>query len=437
MSVLDANFGSVPESYTNAASAWVEQARGSILSDGRQFTSKTTTEASWLSGVSIEDKLLKPGIWSFRKDGASESFKSFDSLESFAKNTPESQAARELYVSMPAEKRAQLDKEMAQYEKESKRRSVMIGINIQMPEPGPAMKQFQKQVDGIVRRANELVDAKMSPFEKELLNSEKEKYQEELDRHKFDANINYRLPEPGKMMQERNRRVRDAITKIAFQSQSLETTGGALCEKTVAGNQTTTNDQRTTSETLPAFKPVSESLWSKLGFTSPDVLAFDQEAPSRAETKLGRFWEDIKDMFGQSDTVNDRLKKAVEGKLTQAERVDLARQEKEFHKKQMESLRGGFGWGAEAPDLADYPLIAKRDQMLRDAEQNICKQVRNSMTATEKKELDDQFLQYAEAMRTYRESPVFKLRPQPGQAIQTFYKSVASAVEDYGRKQAA
>ncbi|HIN63210.1 MAG TPA: hypothetical protein EYM95_01100, partial [Candidatus Obscuribacterales bacterium] len=82
MSVLDANFGSVPESYTNAASAWVEQARGSILSDGRQFTSKTTTEASWLSGVSIEDKLLKPGIWSFRKDGASESFKSFDSLES-------------------------------------------------------------------------------------------------------------------------------------------------------------------------------------------------------------------------------------------------------------------------------------------------------------------------------------------------------------------
>ncbi|MCC7527926.1 MAG: hypothetical protein IT342_05350 [Candidatus Melainabacteria bacterium] len=209
--------------------------------------------------------------------------------------------------------------------------------------------------------------------------------------------------------------------------------------KTPASNawaKVSSKDQDTTSETLPAFRAANESIWAKLGFTSPEVLAFHQEAPSRAESKIGKFLDDIKDMFGYSDTVNDRLKKAVESKLTQDERAELARQEKEFHKKQMESLCKGPGWGAEAPDLADYPLIGKRDQMLRDAEQDICKQVRGGMTPTEKKELDSQFMQYAEAMRLFRESSVFKLRPQPGKAIQNFYQNVADAVENYGRQKA-
>lgn len=197
------------------------------------------------------------------------------------------------------------------------------------------------------------------------------------------------------------------------------------------------NDQNTTSESLPAFRTANEGVWFKLGFTSPDVLAFHQEAPSRAESKIGKFLDDLKDMLGYSDTVNDRLKKAVESKLTHDERVQLTKQEKEFHKKQMESLQTGMGWGAEAPDLADYPLIGKRDQMLRDAEQNICKQVRGRMTPTEKKELDSQFMEYAEAMRSFRESSVFRLRPQPGKAIQDFYQNVAEAVENYGRHQGA
>lgn len=221
----------------------------------------------------------------------------------------------------------------------------------------------------------------------------------------------------------------ESYTNIHAAAWSDNARAGVLSEKNF--------DPVATGDRLPAYKAAMESTWSKLGFTSPDVLAFDQEAPSRAETKLGKFWEDIKDMFGQSDTVNDRLKKAVESKLSPVERLELAKQEKEFHKKQMESLRTGLGWGAEAPDLADYPLIGKRDQMLRDAEQNICKQVRNSMTPADKNELDDQFLQYAEAMRNYRESPVFKPRPQPGKAIQNFYQSVAELVEDYGRRQAA
>lgn len=197
------------------------------------------------------------------------------------------------------------------------------------------------------------------------------------------------------------------------------------------------NDQNTTSESLPAFRTTNESAWSKLGFTSPDILAFHQEAPSRAESKIGKFFDDIKDMLGYSDTVNDRLKKAVESKLTQDERVALVKQEKEFHKKQMESLQTGLGWGAEAPDLANYPLIGKRDQMLRDAEHDICKQVRSRMTPSEKKELDAQFLEYAEAMRSFRDSSVFKLRPRLGYAIQNFYQNVADAVENFGRHQAA
>ncbi|MBX9949069.1 MAG: hypothetical protein K2Y39_07895 [Candidatus Obscuribacterales bacterium] len=196
-------------------------------------------------------------------------------------------------------------------------------------------------------------------------------------------------------------------------------------------------DDCTASESLPAVKPLNERGWSSLGFASPDLLAFEQDAPPRAETKLGRFWEEVKEVFWQSDTVNDRLKKAVESKLTAQERAELARQEKQFHKKQMESLRGGLGWGAEAPDLVDYPLIGRRDQMLRDAEHDICKRVRGNMTAAEKKELDEQFRQYAEAVRVYRDSPVFKPRPQPGKVVLDFYRNVAESVEEYGRRQAA
>ena len=320
---------------------------------------------------------------------------------------------------------------------------------------GPAMKEFHCQIDSVVRKANELVDSQLTAFERELLTSEKQKYQDELDHHQFDANMNKRLPEPGRMMQERARRVRETITKIAAQSRTVEVViGNQLAEVLPLVNQTAqkaqesqeslktqktqkTQHQATTGDRLPAVKSNNETVWARLGFTSPDVLAFDQVAPSRAESKLGKFWEDIKEMFWQSDTVNDRLKKAVESKLTAQERIELARQQKEFYKEQMESLRSGLGWGAEAPDLADYPLIAKRDQMLRDAEQNICKQVRSMMTAAEKRELDDQFLRYAEAMRSNRESSVFKSRPQPGEAILNFFKSVGEAVENYGRQQAA
>lgn len=414
MSVLDANFGSSPEFSSKTTNSWADHARTGIFSERVDLRGKTVAEPAWLGGMSIEESLFKPEIWSFKKER---------DTGFLANSSEESQAARQLYDHMPQDKRAQLDKEMAQYEKQSRERSVMIGINIRMPEPGPAMKAFEKEVEGVVKSANQLVDSKMSSFEKELLNSERQKYQEEIERHKFDANVNFRLPEPGRMMQEHSRRVREAISRIAAQPERSQE----------LGVRKDRNDQHVTSETLPALKP-NESVWSKLGFASPDVLAFDQEAPSRAESKLGKFWEDIKDMFGQSDTVNDRLKKAVESKLTAEEKTDLAKQERAFHKKQMEGLRGGLGWGLSAPDLGDYPLIGKRDQMLRDAEQEICKQVRHGMSAPQKAELDVQFMQYAEAMRAYRESSVFKLRPQPGKAIQNFYQRVAEAVEDYDRK---
>jgi hypothetical protein len=174
------------------------------------------------------------------------------------------------------------------------------------------------------------------------------------------------------------------------------------------------------------------SCYATQGYASPEVLAFNQEAPSRAASLLGKLWEEVRDLFGQADTVNDRLKKAVENKLTPDERAALGRQEKEFHRKQMESLRTGMSWGADGPDLNDYPLIGKRDQMLRDAEQEICHFVRNSMSHAEKQELDLEFFRYGELMKAYRESPIFKPRPRPGLAIQRFYQNVGSAVEKFG-----
>ncbi len=219
---------------------------------------------------------------------------------------------------------------------------------------------------------------------------------------------------------------RSALTTVPVPPQTNE----------ISPQRVLSSSQCTTTQNLPALSG-GESIWSKLGFTSPDVLAFDQGAPSRAESKLGKFWDDIKDILGQSDTVNDRLKKAVESKLTPEERTQLVKQEKQFHKKQMQSLRTGLGWGMEAPDLFDYPLIGKRDHMLRDAEENICKEVRSRMTVAEKKELDQQFMQYAEAIRACRESSVFKPRPQLGKAIQDFYQNVADSVENFGRQEAA
>jgi len=168
------------------------------------------------------------------------------------------------------------------------------------------------------------------------------------------------------------------------------------------------------------------------GYASPEVLAFTQEAPSRAGSLLAKLWGEVRDLFGQTDTVNDRLKRAVENMLSPHERATLMQQEKEFHRKQMESLRTGMGWGVQGPDLADYPLIGKRDRMLRDAEQEICFSVRNSMSPDERQQMDAEFFNYAELMKVYRESPMFKTRPRPGLAIQRFYSRVGAAVERFG-----
>lgn len=167
---------------------------------------------------------------------------------------------------------------------------------------------------------------------------------------------------------------------------------------------------------------------NKLGFASPYVLAFEQDSQSESATITGNILSELKGLFGQVETVNDRLKKAVESRLTMMERRELARQEKEFRKRQMDSLRTGLGWSAHAPNLTDYSLIAKRDQMLRDAEHTICKQVRDSMSLAEKKELTRQFVEYLESVKAYMDAPVFKLRPQPGPAVSRFYLSVRRAV---------
>lgn len=179
------------------------------------------------------------------------------------------------------------------------------------------------------------------------------------------------------------------------------------------------------------------ALWTKLGLPSPEVLAFNQGAPSCAESRWGKFWSEVKDMLGQTDTVNDRLKQAVEGRLTAQERFELAKQEKEFYKKQMDCVNRGLGWGIDMPNLTHYPLIAKRDQMLKDAEQNILRMVRNRMTLAEVAELDDQFSRYATAMKSYRSTAGFKLRPQPGGAVNRFFRAVADAVEGFRTNKAA
>lgn len=171
---------------------------------------------------------------------------------------------------------------------------------------------------------------------------------------------------------------------------------------------------------------------NKLGFASPYVLAFEQDAQLESATATGNILAELKNLFGQVETVNDRLKKAVESRLTIMEQRELARQEKEFRKRQLNSLQTGIGLSAYAPNLADYALIAKRDQMLRDAEHEICKQVRDSMTLAEKKELKRQFVEYLEAVKAYMDSPVFKLRPQPGPAVTRFYLSVKRAVARLG-----
>ncbi len=111
--------------------------------------------------------------------------------------------------------------------------------------------------------------------------------------------------------------------------QSSASAAWAHHARTVSSSTALSGDnQSTTSETLPTLRTGNEHIWSKLGFTSPDVLAFHQEAPSRSDSKISKFLDDLKDMIGQSDTVNDRLKKAVESKLTQDERSELAKARK-------------------------------------------------------------------------------------------------------------
>jgi len=189
----------------------------------------------------------------------------------------------------------------------------------------------------------------------------------------------------------------------------------------------------------PSYQSSAAAAWSafanstsQIGFVSPYVLAFEQQAKEDSAVSSAKILADFKNLFKQVETVNDLLKKAVESKLTPNERYELSLQEREFRRRQLTSLQNGMSWGVAAPNLADYKLIEKRDRMLRDAENEICRQVRESMSAAEQRELNVQYLQYAEQMRTYTVSPVLKLRPQPGPMVQDFYKNIRRAVARFG-----
>ncbi|MCC6978974.1 MAG: hypothetical protein IT343_11680 [Candidatus Melainabacteria bacterium] len=188
----------------------------------------------------------------------------------------------------------------------------------------------------------------------------------------------------------------------------------------------------------PSYQSSAAAAWSafgnnnQLGFVSPYVLAFEQHANADAVVNSAKILADFRNLFKQVETVNDLLKKAVESKLTPNERYELSLQEREFRRRQLTSLNNRMNWGMTAPNLADYALIEKRDRMLRDAENEVCRQVRESMTLSQQRELNMQYLQYAEQMRSYTESPVLKLRPQPGPAVQEFYRNIKRAVARFG-----
>ncbi len=172
-----------------------------------------------------------------------------------------------------------------------------------------------------------------------------------------------------------------------------------------------------------------------------DLSGFGQEAPYHSRGGLKDVWHDIKHVFAKDETLDEKLRHHVESKMSEPEHKVF-----ESENKAMEDYRRNvIAWSLSTvlppppypkrPDTPMHEEICRRAEML---EQNITREVRNSMSPTDLIRLDKQMSDYKQRVKESRSirSPygtgeAFKMQPKPGFTIQDYFQRVAEATEKY------
>lgn len=180
----------------------------------------------------------------------------------------------------------------------------------------------------------------------------------------------------------------------------------------------------------------------KLGFLTPDLTGFDQEAIDHSEGFAG-FWHDVKSFFGSKETTADKLNEHVMKNMSPQEKETYSAEVKQVD----EYNRKWMSWATQAminpgppPEMPDLPMHNTVKERVKEMERQITDQIRAEMSPQDRARLDSQMKQYAE---DYAESmriknPMgtgegFKRPPKPPALVQDYYERVKEAVDKVTR----
>jgi len=178
---------------------------------------------------------------------------------------------------------------------------------------------------------------------------------------------------------------------------------------------------------------------AKLGFPTPDLSGFDQEAPN----KDGGFWHGLKHLFVRDETNGEKVRDSVLKDMSQnpKEQKQYDQEEKDLKDYHSKMLR----WETQAnmnpgnpPSPPDCPMHEEVERRVQMAEKQIAAQVEASMSPEDRDRLHKQMDEYSKACgdRYKDENPMgtgggMGPMPEPGNAIKDYYDRIGEATERY------
>lgn len=177
---------------------------------------------------------------------------------------------------------------------------------------------------------------------------------------------------------------------------------------------------------------------ARLGFLTPDLTGFDQEAIDHSDGFAG-FWHDVKSFFGSKETCEDKLQEHVMKNLTPKEKDAYEAEEKaieEYHRKCMQRSTQMMLNPGPLPEMPETPMHNEVKERVKAMEKKIEEQIRSEMSPHDRARLDSQMKKYAEdyAESTHIHNPMgtgegFKPRPKPPALVKDYYERVKEAVD--------
>jgi hypothetical protein len=178
---------------------------------------------------------------------------------------------------------------------------------------------------------------------------------------------------------------------------------------------------------------------SKLGFPTPDLVGFEQEAPNHD----GGFWHGLKHLFVKDETNGEKVRDSVLKDMSHnpKEQTQFDQEEKAMKDYRSKML----GWETQMnmnpgspPAPPDCPMHEEIDKRVQNAEKQIAAQVEASMSPQDRDRLHSQMNQYEKdcADRNTIHNPMgtgegMRPMPEPGNAIKDYYDRIGAATEKY------